>query len=247
MPRITRNGPPAAISSHSTSIADGGPPYSRSSRLSATADLRFTVRLLSGDWRLFNTRDSLVEWREKHSILCQLRDGIWFLGPCLPASTHCLRRASVTANGEPVLAIPGEGKEITPRGAAEWLVQYGYELPAELQTFEREILIARSHVPASAAGGTNAAIGKSRRRKRSTAKGEAQAKIIAAFTLHHKYQRGSCLNQEPIALRQLAEQANVSPDSAHRFFNSQFGAGDGKQKKDGYKNYRVVCRDMGMP
>ena len=49
----------------------------------------------------------------------------------------------------------GESKQIGPREAAEWLVQHKYRLPAELQPFEREIVTARSQVPAGAAGDAN--------------------------------------------------------------------------------------------
>ena len=76
--------------------------------------------------------------------------------------------------------------------------------------------------------------------KKSTAKGEAQAKIIAAFTLHHKYQNGSCLNQEPIKVGELATNAEVGKASVNRFFNKQFGVG--KPKKDGHKQYMIACR-----
>ena len=72
------------------------------------------------------------------------------------------------------------------------------------------------------------------RKKRSSEKGEARAKIIAALSLHHKYQKGSCLNLEPIGSNELARQAKVGTGSASRFFEAQF---------DGYKKYEVVCRD----
>lgn len=83
------------------------------------------------------------------------------------------------------------------------------------------------------------------KQKKSTTKGDARNKIIAALTLHHKYQDGSCLYQEPIGVRELAHQADVSPYSAHVFFNSQFGEGDGKKKKNknGHKRYINMCKD----
>lgn len=72
--------------------------------------------------------------------------------------------------------------------------------------------------------------------KKSTVKGEARAKLIAALSLHHKYQEGSCLNTEPIGCNELARQAQVSQGSATPFFKAEF---------KGYSAYKVVCRDPG--
>ena len=74
----------------------------------------------------------------------------------------------------------------------------------------------------------------------STEKGEAQAKIVAALTLHHSYQSGSCLHLEPVGVRELAQKAGVAPGSVTNFFNKQFG---GPEESDGHSKYKVVCRD----
>ena len=81
------------------------------------------------------------------------------------------------------------------------------------------------------------------RSKESTCKGDAKAKIIAALTLHHEYQDGSCLNQEPIGVRELNRQANVSASTVSAFFNKKYGKGEGRKKKDGHKRYCNMCRD----
>jgi len=70
--------------------------------------------------------------------------------------------------------------------------------------------------------------------KRSTEKGEAREKLIAALTSHHQYSNDSCLNQEPVGNNQLALMADVSPASASAFFKKQFG---------GHRNYRFICRN----
>jgi hypothetical protein len=70
--------------------------------------------------------------------------------------------------------------------------------------------------------------------KRTTQKGEAQAKLIAALTKHHKYADGSCLNLEPIGNNELARLAGVSESTASAFFNKQFG---------GHAKYRAGCSD----
>jgi hypothetical protein len=72
--------------------------------------------------------------------------------------------------------------------------------------------------------------------KRSTERGEARAKLIAAFTKHHQYADGGCLNQEPIGNNELAKAADVSPSSASAFFNDKF---------DGHTKYKALCRDTG--
>ena len=58
--------------------------------------------------------------------------------------------------------------------------------------------------------------------KRSTTKGEAKAKLVAALTKHHEYAEGGCLNQEPISVRKLAKKADVGIASASRFFKNVF-------------------------
>jgi hypothetical protein len=80
-------------------------------------------------------------------------------------------------------------------------------------------------------------------KKKSTVKGEAQEKIISALTLHHRYQDGSCLNQEPIKVGELARGVEVAKSSVSRFFKKRFGVGE--PKKDGHKKYIGVCRDTG--
>jgi hypothetical protein len=72
--------------------------------------------------------------------------------------------------------------------------------------------------------------------KRSTAKNEAQSKIVAALLLHHQYDDGGCLNLEPIGVRPLARLARVRESTVSDFFKKRFG---------GWEIYRVKCRDAG--
>jgi hypothetical protein len=76
-----------------------------------------------------------------------------------------------------------------------------------------------------------------RKAKRSTAPGEARAKLIAALTLHHGYASNGCLNPTPIGVRALAEKADVSKDSAFCFFKKEF---------DGHLKYRAACADTSL-
>ncbi len=76
---------------------------------------------------------------------------------------------------------------------------------------------------------------KGTRKKRSTEKGDARAKIIAALTLHHKYEAGSCLNQDPISVRELARKAEVAVSSVSEFLQKQF---------ESHSKYKHVCRDV---
>ena len=59
--------------------------------------------------------------------------------------------------------------------------------------------------------------------KRSTERGEAHRKLLAALTAHHKYEDGGCLNLEPIGNNELARLAEVSKATASAFFNKEFG------------------------
>ena len=70
--------------------------------------------------------------------------------------------------------------------------------------------------------------------KRSTVKGEAEIKLIAAFTKHHKYNDGSLLNQEPIGVNELGRRAEVAASSASDFFKKKFG---------GHDKYQQYCRN----
>ena len=80
-----------------------------------------------------------------------------------------------------------------------------------------------------------------KRQKRSTKRGEASDKIIAALTKHHEYENGGCLNQEPIGVRPLALMADVDPSTVTDFFNRKFDNGG----KEGRAKYRAICRDSG--
>src|SRR5262249_43145045 len=73
-----------------------------------------------------------------------------------------------------------------------------------------------------------------KKRKRSTERGEARTKIIAALTKHHRYADGSNLNQEPIGSNELARTASVAVSTASSFFNKTF---------HGHTKYQAVCRD----
>ncbi|MDB4786858.1 hypothetical protein OAG29_02730 [Planctomycetaceae bacterium] len=72
--------------------------------------------------------------------------------------------------------------------------------------------------------------------KKSTSANEAQQKLIAAFTRHHDYSNGSCLNDDPIGNNALAKLASVSKGSASQFFENHFSS------HAKYKN--VACRDV---
>ena len=81
-------------------------------------------------------------------------------------------------------------------------------------------------------------------KKRSTTGGDAKVKLIAALSLHHKYELNgicfSCLNHDPIGNNELAKLARVDKSTASLFFKNSFG---GK----GYSRYRQYCRLDRMP
>jgi len=72
--------------------------------------------------------------------------------------------------------------------------------------------------------------------KRSTARGDARAKIIAALTKHHRYAAGSLLNQEPVSVAGLAAAAGVSKSTASSFLADEF---------KGHAGYMRACGDNG--
>lgn len=75
----------------------------------------------------------------------------------------------------------------------------------------------------------------SKRRKRSTVKGEGRDKLIAALTKHHKYADGGGLNLEPIGNNELARLAEVRNSTASAFFSKEF---------KGHAKYRTLCADQ---
>jgi hypothetical protein len=66
------------------------------------------------------------------------------------------------------------------------------------------------------------------RSKRSTARGDARAKIISALTEHHRYASGGVLNLEPIGVNELVRRlrngrnSGVGIASVSRFFTKEF-------------------------
>jgi hypothetical protein len=86
------------------------------------------------------------------------------------------------------------------------------------------------------------AYAESTKRKRSTERGEGQAKLISALTKHHQYAHGGCLNLVPIGNNELARLADVDKSTASAFFNKEFNAGE----KGGYAKYRRSCGDPTM-
>lgn len=72
------------------------------------------------------------------------------------------------------------------------------------------------------------------RKKRSTEKGEAEAKLIAALAAHHEYSDGSCLNLDPVRNNAIARVAEVNQGSATHFFKKHFR---------GRKQYIRICQD----
>ncbi|MFO0795919.1 MAG: hypothetical protein U0804_00425 [Gemmataceae bacterium] len=73
------------------------------------------------------------------------------------------------------------------------------------------------------------------RAKKSTERGEARLKLIAALTKHHRYAEDGTLNQEPINNNALAHAAGVSRSTASAFFEKQF---------EGHAKYRAICRKV---
>ena len=81
-------------------------------------------------------------------------------------------------------------------------------------------------------------------KKRSTTGGDAKVKLIAALSLHHKYELNgicvSCLNHDPIGNNELAKLARVDKSTASLFFKKSFS---GK----GHLQYVQDCRAGRLP
>lgn len=72
------------------------------------------------------------------------------------------------------------------------------------------------------------------KRKRSTKRGDARVKIIAALTKWHQYDGESCLKTDPIGNNKLARLAKVANSTVSKFFNDEF---------KGSNHYLRACLD----
>lgn len=75
--------------------------------------------------------------------------------------------------------------------------------------------------------------------KRSTVKGEARAKIVAALLTHHEWKSGHPGKTTPVGNNELAELAGVDKGTVSRFFDREFGDFN---NKNGYSKYRIHCQ-----
>jgi hypothetical protein len=150
-----------------------------------------------------------------------------------PICDECGRELTVE---EQVKLTAEEQEQATPTAAARRdFAQFEFDASTLLDQLRAALRPASARPswwpPAPAAGGKG-------QQKRSTAKGDAPPRLIAALNKHHCYDcyaDGICLNQEPIGNNQLARMAGVAKDSASRFFQEEFG---------GHKEYKVMCRDL---
>jgi hypothetical protein len=71
-------------------------------------------------------------------------------------------------------------------------------------------------------------------RKGSGEKTVTELKMIAALTIHHKYETDKCGNLEAIGVRELSRAAEVAPATASKFFKRHFFGS--------YTNYEVICQ-----
>lgn len=74
------------------------------------------------------------------------------------------------------------------------------------------------------------------RPERSDRASDTRHLLAAALTKHHEYADGSCLNYEPLGVRELSAMFGGSPSvgTVSNFFKAQFG---------GHKNYKIACID----
>jgi hypothetical protein len=118
-----------------------------------------------------------------------------------------------------------------------WLVNMEF-LPRPGGSWRDAMLTLRALAEHKESGRQN----KRTRTKRGGGSGSAAPKIVACLLEHHQYAKGSCLNQEPIGVNELADKAEVAPSSVTYFFNKQYG---GPDRERGHAKYKVVCRDTG--
>jgi hypothetical protein len=130
-------------------------------------------------------------------------------------------------------------KSVLSREFAAGTIERIHELlvPAveALREAREEARLAGRNGESPAAGMPPEAEVKPTKPKRSTERGEAREKLIAALTKHHQYADGGCLNLEHIGNNELARLAQIGSNStASAFFRNEFG---------GHDRYRALCSD----
>lgn len=136
--------------------------------------------------------------------------------------------------GEPIVKRPAPG---VSREFVEWFQKVAMEPRDEdeqylwsfLADVRKDLEGEGSH---KAHGDKGAAPAGPRRKKASTEKGEARAKIIGKLTEHHKYADGGCLNLEPIGSNELARDCHVSKAAVSEFFAVEFNH---------HAGYKLLC------
>jgi hypothetical protein len=122
------------------------------------------------------------------------------------------------------------------------LVYFINDFGNDLSEWEHAMRCLRAAASAAEANGMQArgkkpvtarnSVSRPARPKKSTIKDEARDKLIAAFSAHHQYGDGGCLNWEHIGNNELARRAKVSKSTASGFFVDHF---------KGYATYKVLC------
>jgi hypothetical protein len=154
------------------------------------------------------------------------------LAICLMESPENLTDHAVANDGRPFikrLLAGADNSELTPSNLA--LLETRLKQPVALSTIQQEKQAAGEPETNEQPNIASQSVTK---RKRSTERGEARMKLIAALTKHHKYEDGSCLNMQPIGNNALARMARVDQATASAIFKREF-LDHGK--------YKVTCFD----
>lgn len=109
--------------------------------------------------------------------------------------------------------------------AASWLVQHPnlFRFAAELLAVDA---LAKSKRPPTASQ-------KAKRKGKGVDLRDKEQLLLAALCEHHRYKDGSVLNQEPLAVRELARMTRIARSTVSRFFQRRFS---------GHKRYVRYCR-----
>ena len=117
----------------------------------------------------------------------------------------------------PTLAVPGDDEGLG------WVYPYDIvyladDIRVELRRWALEV--ACSAASAAAVADSNRPAVKA---KRSTARGDAAMKLVAALSKHHQYSGGGCLNLEPMGVQKLSRTAKIAASTVSKFFEKNFG------------------------
>jgi hypothetical protein len=173
----------------------------------------------------FDPGDSRVKRWVRHGRMFRTAQGGFLLDNLYLLDRQWYRQSGFERDFDMLTDAPNYARPVTREQARDWFLAAGVELPDELAD------LAPDAAPPPA------------KPKRSTERGEAVAKLIAALSQHHGYGSHNGLRYDAIGNNDLAKIADVGKATTSAFFKTEFG-GHGKYKAMCAKDRPALARHL---